>query len=281
MDLESGRRRVLRPPAGRLHGDRPVAEDPAAGTQPSGDATGEPTMGLVPEVVQVEFVHETLDGEVDLPTLLAAGDAVAHPDDVDALEAQAMVETEQLAGVPRQAGEILNHDGVELRRGRTGRGHELLIARALLDAEAGEGGIVVGRDDHPALPLGVGPTQLNLVVDGGGGLQVSGIPGVDRTALHLMPPRSANSCMASAASSSARNTSQSATSGRDCRSGGSKRSMAGRDGGRPSPRAGLRWTGGRRSGFTVLVDSGLIQRRGQVSANGGAATPKPTGHLPD
>jgi hypothetical protein len=44
-------------------------------------------MGFVPEVVQVKFVHETFDGQVHLPALLAAGDAVAHPDDVDALEA--------------------------------------------------------------------------------------------------------------------------------------------------------------------------------------------------
>jgi hypothetical protein len=43
-------------------------------------------MGLVPKVVQVQFIHEAFDGEVDFSTLLAAGDATAHPHDVDALE---------------------------------------------------------------------------------------------------------------------------------------------------------------------------------------------------
>jgi hypothetical protein len=55
LDLEPGGRRVLGSPAGCLHGDRPVAEDPASGTQPPGGAPGEPPMGLVPEVVQVQF----------------------------------------------------------------------------------------------------------------------------------------------------------------------------------------------------------------------------------
>ena len=52
----------------------------------------------------------------------------------------------------------------------------------------------------PALPIGVGPAELKLIVDRGGGLQVAGIPGVDRTALHSMLPLSVNSCIASAAS---------------------------------------------------------------------------------
>src|SRR5712664_1054328 len=101
-----------------------------------------------------------------------------------------MVEAEELAGVPRQPGEILDHDRVEPGRGRASRGHELLIARALFDAEAGESGIVVGRDDHPALPNGVGPAELDLVVDRGRRLKVSGIPGVDRTPPHSIPPSS-------------------------------------------------------------------------------------------
>jgi hypothetical protein len=113
-------------------------------------------MSLVPEVVQVQFIHEALDGEVDLSTLLAAGGAIAHRHDVDALETQAVVEAEELTGVPRQAGEVLDEDRVKLGRGRAGRGHELLIARTWLDAEAGQGGIAKGRDDRPALPIGVG-----------------------------------------------------------------------------------------------------------------------------
>ncbi len=104
VDLEPGRSRVLCAPTGCLHRGRPVAKDAAAGTQAPGGAAGEPAVGLVPEVVQVQFIHEALDREMDFPTLLAAGDAIAHPHDVDALEPQAMVEAEEFAGVPRQAG---------------------------------------------------------------------------------------------------------------------------------------------------------------------------------
>jgi len=74
VDLEPGGSRVLGAPAGRLYGDRPVAEDPASGTQAPGRAPSEPPMGLVPEVVQVEFVHQALDGEVHLPARFAGGD---------------------------------------------------------------------------------------------------------------------------------------------------------------------------------------------------------------
>src|SRR6267143_4772758 len=74
LDLEPGGRRMLGSPAGCLHGDRPVAEDPAACTPPPGGAPGEPPMGLVSEVVQVEFVHKAVDGELYFSPLLAAGD---------------------------------------------------------------------------------------------------------------------------------------------------------------------------------------------------------------
>ena len=79
---------------------------------------------------------------MDLRALLAAGDAIAHPHDVDALEPQAVVEAEELARVPRQAGEVLDQDGGRTRAGwRAAAASELLIPGALLDAEAGQGGI--------------------------------------------------------------------------------------------------------------------------------------------
>lgn len=44
---------------------------------------------------QIELVHQALDGEVHLAALLATGDAVGHPDDIDAVEAEAMVKAKQ------------------------------------------------------------------------------------------------------------------------------------------------------------------------------------------
>ncbi len=70
----------------------------------------------------------------------------AHPHDVDALEAEPVVEAEELAGVPRQAGEVLDQDGVKPGRGDAGRGHEL------------------------------GPAELDLVLDRGGRLEITGVP---------------------------------------------------------------------------------------------------------
>jgi hypothetical protein len=49
-------------------------------------------MGLIPEVVEVEFVDKALNGQVDLSSLLAAGDAVAYPDDVHTLQAEPVVQ---------------------------------------------------------------------------------------------------------------------------------------------------------------------------------------------
>jgi hypothetical protein len=49
-----------------------------------------------------------------------------------------MVETEQLAHVSREAGEVLDEEDLERGRRVEGRGEELLVARAMLDAEAGD-----------------------------------------------------------------------------------------------------------------------------------------------
>jgi hypothetical protein len=96
----------------------------------------EASMGLVPEVVQVELVDEALDREVDLGALPVRGDPIAHPDQFDASEPEAAVETHELAHIAGQTREILDQKHLEGgRRGERGN-EELLVTRAVLGAEA-------------------------------------------------------------------------------------------------------------------------------------------------
>jgi len=54
-------------------------------------------MGLVPKVVQVEFVHEAFDSRWTLPPCWPLAMPVTHSPEVDALEAEPMGEPEELA----------------------------------------------------------------------------------------------------------------------------------------------------------------------------------------
>ena len=144
-----------------LDGCRAIPEDPAARTPAADHAADEAAVSFLPEVVQIEFVDKALDGQLHLGALLGGRDAVTDPDEFDPLEANAMVETEQLARISREAGEVLDEDDLERGRRVEGRGEELLVARAMLNAEAGEGGILVGRDDRPLPALGVGRQRRN------------------------------------------------------------------------------------------------------------------------
>src|SRR5262249_45748140 len=97
---------------------------------------------LLPEVVEVELVDESLHGELNLRALAACGNPVAHTDDFDAAKLEPSIEAEELARVAGQPREIF--DPGESERGRRGerRLEELMVAGAMFDPEAGEGRIV-------------------------------------------------------------------------------------------------------------------------------------------
>jgi hypothetical protein len=57
---------------------------------------------LLAKVVQIQLVNEPLDGELDLGTLLTGSNPVADPYELNALEAEAMVQAKQFAHVPRE-----------------------------------------------------------------------------------------------------------------------------------------------------------------------------------
>jgi hypothetical protein len=141
-------------------------------------------VGFGPEIVEIQLVDEALDRERDLTALVHGTDAVGHADEVDTLEAEAMVQTQDLGEIPREAGDVLDEDQIERRRDLERRGDEGAVTRPVLDAEARERRVLESSDHRPALAFGERLTEPDLVEDRAGRLKVAGVPCVDRATLH-------------------------------------------------------------------------------------------------
>jgi hypothetical protein len=71
-------------------------------------------MGLVAEIVEVELVDQTLDGDVHLRALLARGDPITYPDQLP-LEPEARGDAQELGHVSRETRQILDQHDLEGR----------------------------------------------------------------------------------------------------------------------------------------------------------------------
>jgi hypothetical protein len=90
---------------------------------------------------------------------------VAHADQLDPLESEARGDAPELGHVLGKTRQILDQDDLECRRRPQRRGKELLVAREVLDPEAGEGRMLERGDDRPALALGIRPAPALLILD--------------------------------------------------------------------------------------------------------------------
>ena len=95
-----------------------------------------------------------------LGALLARGDPVAHPDQLDALEPKARGDAQELGHVSREARQILDQDDLKGGRRAQRRREQLLVARTVFDAKAGWRRFLEHGDDGPALTLGIQPGKV-------------------------------------------------------------------------------------------------------------------------
>src|SRR5215470_6709319 len=165
---------------------RPIAEKPTAGAATGEGAARQPAVGLVAQVVEVELVDQALDGDLELGHLVAGLDAVGDGDELDAVALEATKEGERFDEIARQPRQVVDEDGGEGRGRRERSGHEALIRRALLDAEPGQGRVLVDVliQDLPAHLRRESTTVPDLVVQGGGALHVGTEPRVDGALFH-------------------------------------------------------------------------------------------------
>ena len=95
---------------------------------------------------------------------------------LDPGEAEAIVELGDVGELAAQAVERLNEDDVEAAGGEIG--DEALVARPEARGAA-QCPVLVMTDDGPALPLGVAPADLDLILDRGLALELARVPAVD------------------------------------------------------------------------------------------------------
>ena len=148
-----------------------VAESPARPAFP--DPALQPAMGLGGQILQEEGVHRALQPDMELADL-----ALGQGHDPHAAEAQLLEQGGDVLLVAGEPVERLGDDDVE----GAGPGvlQQLLVARPK-PAGAGAGGVAVGGDDGPALPVDPLPADPDLVLDRGLALEVGRVPGVDHS----------------------------------------------------------------------------------------------------
>src|SRR5207245_1699149 len=117
-------------PLGALRAARgSVTEQPPAGAQTLEGPTRHSSVSLVPQVVEVELVHQPLDRDLQLRHLVGRLDAICNGDELDAGALQPAVELERLHDVSREARQIVDEDDGEGPHARERGRYEALVGR--------------------------------------------------------------------------------------------------------------------------------------------------------
>lgn len=143
-------------------------------------AAFEATLRLGREVLEIEGAHRTLHADMQVGDLALGEGDEPHP-----TEGDLFVERGDMLEVAGEAVEALGEDGLEpARRSRLAQ----RLEAGPLVLRPGDGGVREGVDHGPALPLGAGVADAQLVLDRGLALVLGGVARVegDARTLHVV-----------------------------------------------------------------------------------------------
>jgi hypothetical protein len=162
-----------------------VAVGQAAGARARQRAAGETAMGLVREIVKIDFAHQSAHANVELVRLAVGIHAIADADQADAVELQTPRKQLAFRAITRKSLQVIDEHDIEQLRG--GVREQATIGFAII-ASAADAGIRVYNRIRPAHSRCERATVAQLVLQTGFALLVAGIACVGGDA-HGQPPK--------------------------------------------------------------------------------------------